>query len=125
MQEHGSYELKVIDNTLIFKAYDSWNFETAKKWGEETKTLARTIKNKPWSCLVDLTKWQLATPDIRDYVYEINLWLNSNNLKYLAVVYSFGIQKSVLKKTHKVMTNVEVEYFKCLEDANKWLASKA
>ncbi|MDO6446393.1 hypothetical protein Q4493_11475 [Colwellia sp. 1_MG-2023] len=123
MEEHGSYDLAIEEKTHILKAYGSWNFETAKKWGAETKAILNGIIDKPWVCLVDLSQWELATPDIRTYVHDFNLWLNENNLKYLAVVYSLHLQVEVLKITHVVLTNVEIKYFDNHKDANEWLNS--
>jgi len=123
MKEHGSYELEIQSKTLVFRAYSSWNYETTISWGKEAKDLAKLLKHEPWICLIDLTNWELITPDVREYISEINLWANENNLKYLAVVYGFEIQKKLLQKSFRVLTNVDCEYFKDLDDANKWLNS--
>jgi len=123
MQEHGSYSLEIKNKTHILKAYGAWNYETVQRWGAETKQLVSTIKSNPWACLVDLTDWELATPDAREYVYNINLWLNDNNLKYLAVVYSLHLQKEILTITHAALTNVEIKYVKTLKEAEIWLNS--
>lgn len=121
MQEHGSYSLEIKNKTHILKAYGAWNYETVKRWGAETKQLVSTIKSNPWACLVDLTDWELATPDAREYVSNLNLWFNDNNLKYLAVVYSLYLQKEILKISHAALTNVEIKYFETLEEGEKWL----
>jgi len=122
MNEHGSYDLIVEGQTLTFRAYGTWNYETAKRWREETTKLVNGINDKPWACLVDLGHWELATPDIRSYAYDFNLWLNNNDLKYLAVVYRLHIQKEILKISHAALTNVKIKYFDNLEDANEWLS---
>jgi hypothetical protein len=123
MQEHGSYSLEVKGQTHILKAYGAWNYETVQRWGAETKQLVSTINLTPWACLIDLTEWELATPDAREYVYNLNLWFNDNNLKHLAIVYSLYIQKEILKISQAVLTNVEIKYFDTLEEAEKWLNS--
>jgi len=123
MNEHGSYELEIQGKMLVFRAYSSWNYDTTISWGKEAKDLASQLKHEPWICLIDMTKWELITPDVSEYIGEINLWVNENNLKYLAVVYDFEIQKKLLQKSYEVFTDVEFEFFKDLEEAKNWLNS--
>jgi hypothetical protein len=123
MKAHGSYKLEVNKHTVTFKAYDSWNYEAAFEWGEEIKGIVNQLKNEPWACLVDLTEWELATPDTRTYISELYSWLNDQNLKYIAVIFGLSIQKEVLEHTYSILTNVEKKYCVDLEQANNWLHS--
>ncbi|WP_159817914.1 hypothetical protein [Colwellia sp. 20A7] len=123
MKSHGSYTLTVNKNTLTFVAYDSWNYEAAIDWGQELKKLVIQMNNEPWACLVDLTQWELITPDARSYISELYSWLNNQNLQYLAVVFGLSIQKSLLEETYKLFTNVEIKYCVDSTEANNWLNS--
>jgi|TARA_R110000744_G_scaffold11265_4_gene34320 hypothetical protein len=123
MIEHGSFELEITGNVLILRAFDSWNYQTASRWVEETKELASHLKSNPWLCICDLTQWELATPDIHYAVLDLNLWLDENNLRYLAIVHNSALQKAVLQKSHEVFRNVEVEYFSNLDEGYAWLES--
>jgi hypothetical protein len=123
MKAHGSYKLEVNKNTVTFIAYDSWNYEAAIEWGNEFKNIVIQMNNEPWACLVDLTEWELATPDTGSYLSELYLWLNNQNLKYLAVVFGLSIQKDVLEKTYRILTNVDKKYCVDLDEANNWLNS--
>ena len=121
MIEHGTFELELTGKILTLRAYDAWNYHTALRWGKETKEIVNSIKSHPWSCLCDLTKWELATPDVHQYVIGLNLWLDANNLRYLAIVYNISLQQSVLEKSHRAFTNVEVRYFTNLDEGKTWL----
>ena len=123
MNTHGSYKLEINKNTVTFKAYDSWNYEEAIEWGNEFKNIVIQMRNEPWACLVDLTEWELATPDTRSYLSELYLWLNDQNLKHLAVTFGLSIQKDVLEITYRLLTNVDKKYCVDLDEANKWLNS--
>lgn len=91
MQEHGSFDMKIINQTLVVKAFRAWNYETVLRYGTEYKQLIEKLKNKPWACLVDLTEWELATPDIWEHIDELNEWGNINNQRYEVVICSLAI----------------------------------
>ena len=122
MKAHGTYKLDVKNNTITFVAYDSWNYEAAVVWGEELKNVVIQMNKEPWSCLVELTKWELITPDARSYISELYSWLNTQNLKYLAVVFGSSLQRALLEKTYVILTNVEIKYCEDLEEAKSWLS---
>ena len=105
----------------MVKAIGAWNYETALSCGEEYKRLVCEIKEKPWACLLDLTEWELFTPDASDYIDELNEWGNINNQKYEVVVCGLSIQQDLLEKSHEVLTNVETKFCDSLADAYKWL----
>ena len=123
MKVHGSFTLEVNKKTVTFTAYDAWNYEAAVNWGNEFKTIIAQFNNEPWVCIVDLTQWELATPDTRVYISEFYQWVNDHNLKYLAVIFGHSLQKSVLEKTYTILTNVERQYFLDKDEAGNWLKS--
>jgi hypothetical protein len=123
MKAHGSYKLEVNNNTITFTAYDAWNYEAAIEWGNELKNIVAQMNNEPWAFLSDLTEWELITPGATGYISELYSWVNDQNFKYLAVVFGLSIQKSLLEEHHKIFTNVEINYFGDLDEANCWLNS--
>lgn len=123
MKAHGTYTLEVNQRTLTFTAYESWNYEATIEWGEEFKSMVTQMNDEPWACLVDLTKWELATPDTKRYLSELYVWLNNQNLKYLAVVFGHSIQKDLLEKTYEILTNVDKNYCFDIDEAKNWLNS--
>ena len=121
MQTHGSYKLQVHKHTVTFIAYDSWNYEAVVEWGNEFKGIVMQMNNEPWVCIVDLTEWELGTPEARGYLSELYIWLNNQNLKYLAVICGLSIQRDILEQTYKILTKVERKYCIDLDEANDWL----
>ncbi|QBF82659.1 hypothetical protein EXU30_08135 [Shewanella maritima] len=122
MREHGSFEMEVRDQTLIVKCVDSWNIETVIRMCREYKQLAATICDQPWACLVDMTEWVLATPEMWAEIDKLNDWGNKHNQKFEAVVCSLALQKSLMVQSHEVLTNVETKFCKDLPEAYQWLA---
>ena len=121
MQEHGSFDMKIIDQTLIVKCFDAWNLETVLRMCEEYKILAKKIADKPWGCLVDLSQWELSTPDIWDEIAKLNTWGNKHNQKFEVVIYCMSLQKTLLADSHQVLTNVETHFCDNIEQAYTWL----
>ncbi len=123
MLEHGSFEMKIIEQTLVIKCFDAWNIQTVKRMCKEYKEHINKISDKPWACIVDFTQWELSTPDMWGYIDELNEWGNNNNQKYEAVVCSLLIQKDLMESSHEVLTNVEAKFFDHLTQAYDWLES--
>lgn len=82
-----------------------------------------TIKDKPWACLVDLSRWELSTPDMWQKIDELNEWGNENNQRFEVVICSLSIQKSLMETSHEVLTNVESKFCDKIEQAFSWLES--
>ena len=123
MQEHGSFTIEVVDQTLIVKCFDAWNFETVIRLCREYKEYVEKINDKPWACLVDLSKWELSTPDMCDEISKLNQWGNINNQKYEVVICSMSLQQMLMEDSHTVFTNVETNFCDNIEQAYDWLKS--
>ena len=123
MLEHGSFDMKIIEQTLVVRCFDAWNNETVLRMCKEYKDLVSKINNKPWACIVDLTQWELSTPEMWIHIDELNVWGNINNQKYEAVVCSSSVQKYLMEKSHDVLTNVEAKFYDELVQAYEWLES--
>ncbi|MDA8622168.1 hypothetical protein N9L48_05925 [Psychrosphaera sp.] len=123
MQEHGSFEINIIDQTIVVNCYGSWNHETVKRMCNEYKEHALQINDKDWACLVDLSQWELATPEMWNEIQKLNEWSNNNNQKFEAVICSLYIQKTLMEQSHTVLTNVETKFCDNIEQAYAWLNS--
>ena len=123
MQEHGSFKLKIVDQTLVVQCFGSWNLETVLRMCKEYKELVEQINDKPWACLVDLSQWELSTPEMWDEIDKLNEWGNDNNQRYEAVICNLFIQKSLMEDSHTVLTNVETSFCENIEQAYEWLNS--
>lgn len=121
MNEHGSFRMEVVEQTLIIKCFDAWNSETVERLCKEYKAQVSKIYDKPWACLVDLSGWELSTPDMWEKIDELNIWANANNQRYEAVICSMSIQKTLMEASHEVLTNVETKFCKTPQQAYLWL----
>ena len=125
MQEHGSFEMHVHEQIISIKVFGAWNFETTARWCAEYRNHIESVKNAPWSRILDLTLWELTTPDVWELVDEVNTWANINNQKFEVVICPFAIQQKLLEKAHQVLTNVEIKYCENLQEAHKWLDNQS
>ncbi len=123
MQEHGSFDLKLVGQVLVIKPYDSWNLETALRFCDECKKLASQISNQPWAVLSDLSHWDLSTPDTWEPINELNTWANEHNCQYEVVITTSPIQTELLTKSHEVSTNAQTKFFQDINDGFNWLSS--
>jgi len=124
MKEHGHFDMKIVGQTLIVTCFDSWNIETTIRLSNEYTQLVEKINNAPWACLVDLSQWELSTPDGWDEINKLNQWANINNQGYEVVVCNTALKKSLMKNSHKVLTNVETFFCNDLDSAYQWLNTK-
>ncbi|WP_426414689.1 hypothetical protein [Aestuariirhabdus sp. LZHN29] len=124
MREHGTYEMGVYDQIITLKVFGAWNLETTKRWCSEYRDHIQAVKSNPWARIIDLTFWQLTTPDVWEIVDDVNIFANDNNQKYEVVICPLSIQKEILGRAHQVLTNVEIEFCDSLPEAYQWLARK-
>ena len=95
--------------------------DTTLRWCSEYKTLIESVKRKPWARVIDLTYWELTTPDVWECVDEVNTWANTHNQKYDVVICPLPVQRHVLERAHQVLTNVEIKFCDNLLEAYQWL----
>ncbi|AZQ84275.1 hypothetical protein EKO29_09725 [Colwellia sp. Arc7-635] len=122
--EHGSFEFEVVGQILIMRPKGAWNFETALRCCQEYKELAKTLLHSPWACLVDLSSWELGTPDIWNEIDKVNAWADQNNEKFEAVICSNSLQITLLEQTYNKYKNVQTAFFETESEALKWLNIK-
>jgi len=127
MKEHGLYEMKQQGQLIVITALYAFNKEGILKWAKEYKSIAETIKNKPWACLCDINQWEFFTPEAWEVIDEINDWCNINNLKFLGFICSANnlelVKQDMLKKSHSALTNTELAFCNNLQEAYCWLDS--
>lgn len=121
MKKHGSYIINSQNQILIMKAYNSWNLETTISCCENFKVEANKIKHKEWSCLVDLSEWDLGPIEMLNEIKKLNIWSEKNNQKFEAVIVKNALQQHVLEKSQIVFTDVKTEFFDNHKKALDWL----
>jgi len=122
MQEHGSFEVKLVGQVLVIKAYDTWNVETVLRLCDECKSLTSQIIDEPWAAIIDLSCWELGTPEIWEPISKLDAWINENNYKYEAVIINSILQKILLERSHEVLSNAETRFCKDINEAFSWLS---
>jgi len=123
MQEHGTFDIDVIGQTIKVKLYDQWNYEVTVRFVKEFKLKALTICHKPWACVVDLSEWELGTPDIWELLEEGNVWSSEHNQKYEASISQLAVHKQIMEKSDESLSNVETKAFNNETQALAWLES--
>jgi len=123
MQEHGTFNIDLRGQTVRVKLYDQWNYEVTVRFVQEFKLKALTICNKPWACVVDLSEWELGTPDIWELLEEGNVWSSEHNQKYEASISQLAVHKQIMEKTDESFSNVETKAFNNETQALAWLES--
>ena len=124
MKPHGSFTLSVKEQVIVIKAIGAWNYEAAVAFANDYKQLVSDLQQAPWGCLIDLTDWELFTPDASDYLDTINQWAEQHNQRFEAVVCGLAIQEALLEKNQSVFVNVKTRFCETLEEAYHWLESE-
>jgi len=121
MKEHGSFDMIQHGQIISLNVFGGWNFETTSRWCSEYKTHIDSIKGAPWARIMDLTFWELTTPDVWEIVDEVNIWANQNNQKYEVVICPLSLQRQLLERAHQVLPNVEIKFCEHISEAKEWL----
>lgn len=123
MQTHGSYTISSDNQILTMKAYDEWNIETVISCCNIFKEEAKKLMHSSWSCIVDLSEWELGPPEMLDEIKNLNIWSEKNNQRFEAVIIKNPLQQQLLENTHTVFENIQSQFFDNHDDAIGWLSS--
>ncbi|NRA61317.1 MAG: hypothetical protein HRU25_10500 [Psychrobium sp.] len=119
---HGNYEMYVVGKVLVSKSFGSWNEFTVKEFFEQYIEMSAPLINAPWGGLVDVSQWQLATPDAEKLAVIFEQWCIENNRHFVAIVGSSAITDFQLKRSGiKDKTDiVDVRHFESFDEAIDW-----
>jgi len=123
MTQHGKYSISTNNQLLTVKAYDDWNIETVISCFEVFRDQAKTLKHESWSCLVDLSEWDLGPPEMLNEIKNLNIWSEKNNQKFEAVIVKNSVQKHFLQNSHQAFNGIESKFFDNHDDALSWLST--
>ncbi len=123
MVQHGKYSISINNQVLTMKAYDSWNIETVISCCKAFRVEAKKLMFKSWSCLVDLSEWELGPPEMLSEIKKINIWSEENNQSFEAVIVKNSVQKHFLENSHEVFKSIETKFFDNHDDALLWLSN--
>jgi len=122
MPLHGKYSISVNEQVLTVKAYDDWNIETVIACFEAFRDQAKKLMHESWSCLVDLSQWNLGPPGMLNEIKKLNVWSEKNNQKFEAVIVKDSVQKHLLQNSHQAFNSIESKFFDNHDDALSWLS---
>ncbi|NQZ87572.1 MAG: hypothetical protein HRT54_08315 [Colwellia sp.] len=124
MQEHGTFDITTTGQTIRVRLYDQWNYETSVRFCHEAKTEALLICNRPWAFLIDLSKWELGTPDCYAPFEDVNRWASKHNQICEASIIKLAIHQNIIEKTDLAFTGVKTKLFDNEQEALFWLESQ-
>lgn len=79
---HGNHHLEVKGNKLICKISGAWNLEQAQIFVKELKETIKKYKlgaKQKWVRVVDMSGWELSTPDAQLCINNYLEWEQSKN----------------------------------------------
>ena len=120
---HGSYRVSIVDRVLCLSVIGAWNREGMLAYLEEFRKLAAPLAKdgRPWASFVDLSKWDLLTPDSLGPFNESAKWASVNNRTHLAIVSEESSLMQWLGDKLLEDTGVEPRFFQSRLDAWEWL----
>ena len=124
MKEHGNFILQLKGKIIYVKVIGSWNDLTTRRYCYEYYIIAEPLINTPWAELVDLTEWELDTPESEQLLHELSQWADSHNLTYQAIVgCQSTLQRFQLNSIKNDSEKVVIKYFDKTSEALNWFSS--
>ncbi|WP_286262647.1 hypothetical protein [Thalassotalea atypica] len=121
MDEHGGYSLSSENQVVTLRATGAWNIETVNSCCKAFKATVEQIKNQSWSCIIELSDWELGPPEMWTEIIALNIWSEVNNKKFEAVVITNNVQRYFFEQLHKTFINAQAKFFNNEIDAITWL----
>ena len=121
--EHGSYRASIVDRVLCLSVVGAWNREGMLAYLKEFRELSAPLAEdgRPWASLVDLSNWDLLTPDSLDPFNESAKWASANNRTHVAIVSEESSLMQWLSDKLLEDTGVDSRFFQTRRDAWEWL----
>jgi hypothetical protein len=124
MEEHGEFKIEIIGAVMIVESFGAWNSETTNRMCNEIKARSNVLSLRPWGSLLDLSMWELATPEIWDSIKELHNWLNQNNHRYQAYVCGCYLHAELIETFQSSFINVKTNKCNTRSNALKWLTNE-
>jgi hypothetical protein len=122
--EHGVYEVKVVEQSLIVDATGPFNQELALHYQASIESCIRTLESMPWSQLIVLHNLSLFTPDAETVLIETLINRKKRGLTKSAVVLVEIEGKSLViqQMSHAYSeAGVDFAFFDSIDAAKAWL----
>ncbi len=120
---HGSYRVSIVERVLCLSVVGASNREGMLAYLEEFKKLSALLAKdgRPWASFVDLSKWELLTPDSLRPFNESAKWASVNNRTHMAIVSDESSLMDWLMDKLLEDTLIESRFFQTRLDAWTWL----
>jgi len=118
----ASYDISLVNRVLISKSFGSWDELTCLEFIEQYKSIASALTGQAWGGLIDVSQWQLATPDAEKLASKFELWCCEHNRQFVAIVGSSSLIDFQLKRSglEASCDQVQVRAFTEFNDAVDW-----
>jgi len=120
MQEHGEFQVKAEGQVIVSYLTGAWNVETANKYFESVRQHARSIYDKSWARLVDLSQWEGSGDDVAKVLVSLQQWAVKHKGKHVAYVKPHTLSKYMMEK-YKLQDVINYHVFEEHEAALAYL----
>lgn len=106
---HGEHRISVTNNILLCKIIGAWNVEQATKFVEEIKAIVASHflpSGQPWIRIMDMSDWELSTPEAKDHVAKYIATEQKLNCIYRFYCNCSIIQKQLITTKYKGAKNM-------------------
>lgn len=124
--EHGVYEVKVDEQSLIVDATGPFNQELALHYQTSIESCIQTLESMPWSQMIVLHSMSLFTPDAEKVLIETLIERKARGLIKSAVVLVEieGRSLVVQQMSHAYSeAGVDFAFFDSVDAAKAWLTN--
>ncbi|RRS06811.1 hypothetical protein EAG18_20285 [Pseudoalteromonas sp. J010] len=117
---HGNFVLAEQGKVLLCKVFGGWNDEQAKYFVD---TMSFVIANKflsknlKWARIMDMSEWQLSTPEANQIISSFIRWEDEHNCQMRCFCHCRSAQINLIKQKYRDSHNVYL--FKDLESCQR------
>lgn len=122
-QSHGEYSLAVDGELIVVKAFGAWNVEAKQQIIQDILSLRQQLSNARFGLLVDITEFELGTPEFQQVGRQEKLKLINAGLYKTAYINRTGLVTKVqqLKRMQPAHLAHQAEFFLAEKPARAWL----
>ena len=125
MRAHGDYSIEIRGHVVEVTVQSTWNAEGMAEFIEDFKRACMPFAGSAWAALVDLTNWELATPETAEQMDRLQEWCLANNQIYEAMVMAESalVEAQIKRYSMLIEDKLEQRYFSDRIEAQAWLNS--
>jgi hypothetical protein len=124
--EHGVFEVKIEDNTLLVDATGPFNEELIIHYEKSLESCIKNLETSKWNQIITLHQFSLFTPEAEQKLTQTLKNRRSRGLVACAVVLNNiegeSLIKTQMSRCYKC-ADIKYEFTTSVHDAKKWLAA--